>query len=150
LAILADKIVASDAPAKKKELLDLVAADVAQNTAVFDSFEKPRRPRTSGQTMRSEAQHVNYPSDRSVLHKLPRKYGAFDVEPLAIVDHVFPTGLDRSGPRLSQLSQLSKRSFVSEIVFAGSHDLDAERRSFRRDRGSGDQMHVGVVQNLRQ
>jgi hypothetical protein len=66
----------------------------------------------------------------------------------AVVDHIFFSllGGDRLG--LHQLSQFRKRGLVGKVILAGSHDLDAERPSFRRDSSSCDQVHLGIFQNL--
>jgi len=78
----------------------------------------------------------------------PSKYRTFDVEALAVIDHVFPAGLGNSCPCVRQLLQLGKWRFIGEIMFAGSHNLNPERSPIGRDGSGGNQPDIGIVENL--
>jgi hypothetical protein len=125
-----------------------VAANIAQNAAVFGSFEEPCRARTCGKPMGPEPNNVDDPANRSLPHKFPRKHCTFDVEALAVIDHVFPAGFGNSCPCVRQLLQLSKWRFIGEIMFAGSHYFDSERSPIGRDSSGGNQPDIDIVKNL--
>ena len=52
----------------QEELLNLVAADIAQNAAVLLSIEKPGRAGRRREAMGTKARHLNHPADHAVVN----------------------------------------------------------------------------------
>ena len=70
-------------------LFDLMASDVAQNTAVFLPFKEPARTGGGAQTVRPHADYLQHASNRSLADQVAGVDGTFGMQALRIVDHVF-------------------------------------------------------------
>ena len=91
--------------AVEKELLDLVAANVAEDAAVFGAFEKPRGPSRRVEPVRTEAEDADDAADGALGDELAGENRALHVESLAVIDHVFPAGFCRDRARVVELRQ---------------------------------------------
>ncbi len=132
---------------EEQELLELVRGDVGQDAAIAGPLEEPVRPRLGVEAVRPEPDGVDHLADRPGLHQLARLHGRPGLEMLGVADRVDPAGLGLHPPHLGQLLQRGHARLVGEIVLAGLHHGDAERRPVGRDAGGGDQLDRRVVQD---
>ncbi len=125
-----------------------MAADIAKNPAVFRPFEKPAGPGGVIEPMRSKAHHLDDPSDRPVPDQFPGKDGAFHMEPLAVIDHVFSARSRGRRARLLQLVERGERRLVGEVILARLHHANAERASIGGNGRRRDEMNLGIIEDV--
>jgi hypothetical protein len=129
-------------------LLDLVAADVAQDAAKFFPFKKPGGACGRVHAVRPQAEHLDDPADGSLPDEVARMDGAFDVQPLAVIDHVFaPCASDRLAG-LGKLIERGEGGLVRKVVLPSLQDPATDRAALGRDGRGRDQLHGGIVENL--
>lgn len=133
---------------EKKELFALVAAYVAEDTAVFLFLKKPAWSRRGIKTMWTCAKGLNNLANRSGGDQLPGAHGALDMDALAVVNGILsPRGL-ASAARLLELFQSGERRFIGEVVLASLHNPAPERPSFVRHGGCSNESNLGIVQDF--
>ncbi len=135
-------------PGIEKKLLDLVAADVAQDAAGFFLLKKPGGPRGGIQPMRSKADDLEHPPNRPFLNQLPGINGGLNVKALRIIGGVFQAGLGGLAADGGQLFEGGQGWFVGEVIFAMVHSAQAQRSSQARHRRAGDQLQGRIIQNF--
>jgi hypothetical protein len=69
-----------------QELLDLVAADIAQDAAVLLALKEPSRALGLAQAVRGEIDHLEDAPNPALVDQLPSQHRALDVQALAEVD----------------------------------------------------------------
>ena len=131
-----------------EKLFNLMAADIAQDSAVFLLFKKPGGTGGGIQAVRAHPQHLDYLADGSLPDQLACINGAFHLKPFAVAYHVFFTGLFHSFLYHIQLFQRSQRRFIHEIILAGLHHAHAKGSPLRRDTGGCHQLHFRVGKHL--
>ena len=88
------------------------------------------------------------PPDRPVPNELAGEDGAFRMQPLAVVDHVFLSGPCCGCPSLFQLVKGRKRRVIGEVIFATFHYTTSEPASFTRDGRCRDEFDRGVIEDF--
>ena len=83
----------------EKKLLDLVAADVAEDAAVARPLEEPRGTTGLAEPVRRKTHHLKHAADRAAVNEVAGDDGALHVKPLAIINHVFAAGRGDDKPR---------------------------------------------------
>ena len=69
-----------------------MAADIAEDAAEEFLFVEPVRA-AFPLAMRADAERLHHSANRALLHQLPGKHRALDVQTLAVIDRIFPPGL---------------------------------------------------------
>ncbi len=134
--------------AVEEELLDLVAADVAEDAAVLGALEEPLGATGGAQAVGAEAEDLDHASDGVLMDQSAGVNGALDVEALAIINGIFFPGAGDSGAGLIELIEGGEGGLVGEVILAGFHDFAAERAAVAGDGGGGDERDVGVGQDF--
>ena len=106
----------------KKELLDLVAADIAENAAVFRFFKKPFGAGGGAEPMRAHADGLDHPADGALFNELPCENGVFHMKPFAVIYHIFPPCFPDFLLCQLQLFQGGEGSFVGKIILPRVHN----------------------------
>ena len=97
--------------------------------------------------MRPEADDLHHAADGALLDQLPGAHGAFHVQPLAEIDHVFPAGRLHLGARGGELVERGEGRLVGEIVLAGIHHAQAERAALAGHGGGGHEQDLRLFQH---
>ena len=79
-------------PSEEEELFTLMASNVTENSSVLGLLKEPRWAREGAQPVRTRTNSLKDPPDRPVPDELAGEDGAFRMQPLAVVDHVFLSG----------------------------------------------------------
>jgi hypothetical protein len=98
--------------------------------------------------MGSHAHDLNHASDGALFDQLPGANTGFDVQALAVIDHVFAPGALGDGASLGELIERGEGRLVGEVIFPGLHDPAAERAAFVGNGGGGDEMDIGLLEQL--
>ena len=98
----------------EQELLDLVAADVAQDAAVLFLFKEPGRARGRAQAVRPHADDLHHAADGSGLDELAGVNGAFHLQPFAVIYKVFSACFRDGFLYVGELLKCGERRFVGE------------------------------------
>ena len=132
-----------------QELLDLMAADVTEDPAVFVLFKKPVRAALRiAHPVRAEAVDVDGPSDGSLFDQLPGEDGGLHMDALAVIDHIFSSGLLYHLLCRLKLLQAGEGSLVRKIVLPRRHHPKPKRAAQAGHRGSAYQLHLRVGKDL--
>jgi hypothetical protein len=134
------------AAAVEEHLLELVAADVAEDAAVGVPVEEPVGSGASVHPVRAHPHDRDDTADGTVRYQLAGVDRALHVQPLAVVDGVLLAGRLRFGACLRQLAESGHRGLVGEVVLAVVEDPQAEVGPVDGNGGAGDELHVGVVE----
>ena len=132
-----------------EELLDLVAADIAEDAPIFFPLKKPCRPRGSVQAMGPHANDLEHPANGAGAYQLPCIDRRFHLQPLAVVYRVFPAGLGNDRFHLGQLLQRGQGRFIGEIVLPRFHHTDAQCGPLIGHTSGGHKLCFRILQNLR-
>ena len=132
-----------------EELLNLVATNVAEDPTVLCLAVEPvgsflGRPKSVG----PESGDVDDPADGAVTDEVGGVHGALDVESFREVDHVLLTGGADCVTDLIELFERGEGRLVGEVVLSGVHAADAEGGAFGGDGGCGNELDVGVVEDV--
>ena len=133
---------------EKEELFALVAADVAQDAAVFVFFEKPIRPGWGTQAVGAGAEGLHHLADGPGGDQLAGAHSAFDMQSLGKVNGVFPSRRFAGAARLGELLECCEGRFVGEVILPRLHDPAPERATLIRHGGGGNESHLGVLENF--
>ena len=129
-------------------LLNLMAADIAENAAVLFLLEEPGRAGVGHQPMGPEALHVHHFADFPCVDHLPGQSGGLAMDALAVVAHVLAAGsLDHFLGGV-ELGHGGEGGLVGEIVLACAHDTEAEGAPLAGDVGAADHVGIRVGQHL--
>ena len=99
--------------------------------------------------MRPEADDLDHPADGALLNEVAGVYGAFHMQALAVIHHVFLPGFGGLLFGAVQLFEGGERRLVGEIILAGVHHPQPERAALGGDRRTRDQPHLRILQDLR-
>lgn len=135
---------------EKKELLALMAPDVAENAAVFLLLKEPGRSSRGTEAMRAGAEGLDDFSNGSGGDEMAGVDGALDMEALAVVNGIFLARGLASAAGLLELIEACEGSFVGKIIFPGVHDAATERAAFIGNGCRCDESHFGVIENFLQ
>ncbi|MPM93805.1 hypothetical protein SDC9_140947 [bioreactor metagenome] len=133
-----------------EELLDLMAADVGQNTAVLFFLEEPIRTFLFIQAMRSKTRHLDDAADPSLFDQLAGKHSAFHMQSFAEIYPIFFAGLGHYFFGLFQLLKCREAGLVGEVVFPCPHDAVAQSAAQIRNGRSRNQLDLWIFQDLLQ
>ena len=133
---------------EKKELLALVAADVAEDTAVFFLFKKPTWSGRGVESVWACAEGLNDLANGPCGDQLSGPHSAFDMNALAIVNGVFPSRGIAGAAGLIELVEGREGRFVGKVVFSGLHNFATKRSAFVGHCGRSDKPDFRVVQNF--
>lgn len=126
-----------------------MAADVAQNAAVFGPLVEPRGAGGGiADAVRPEAENLHDLADGTAGDELGGEHGGFDVEPFAEIDGVFLGGAGDHGFGRVELLERRERSLVREVILAGLHHAAAKRAAITGDGGGGDHVHGAIGEDL--
>ena len=129
-------------------LLDLVAADIAEDAAVLLLFKEPLRPPCRAQPMRPEALHMDDLADGALLNQVARQHRAFHMQPFAVIDHVLLARLRHHLLGAVQLLQGGEGRFVGEVVLARLHGAQPQRTALVCNRRAADHVRFFVVKQF--
>ena len=129
----------------KKELLNLVAADVAENAAEVATIVEPLRT-TAPFPVRTGSQGLHDAANRALQHQLSGKDRALYVQTLAVIHRVFLPGLRHHCFGIGQLFKGGERRFIREIVLTRGHRFQPQCTAPGRDGGTRHQAHLVVVE----
>ena len=132
----------------EKELLDLVAADIAEDAAILLFFKEPGRARSRVEAVGAHADDLHHPADGPRLDQFPGVHRRLDLQALAVADGVLAAGLGHDVFDHRQLFQGGQRRFVGEIVLARAHHAHPQRRALGGHAGAGHQFDGRVGQHL--
>ena len=133
---------------EKKELLALVAADVAEDATVFFLFKKPAWSGRGVESVGACAEGLNDLANGPCGDQLSGPHSAFDMDALAIVDGVFPSRGIAGLAGLLELVEGREGRFVGKVILASLHNLAPERPAFVGNGGRSDKPDFRVVQNF--
>ena len=133
-----------------EKLLDLVAANVAQNAAVFFVLEKPCGPVLRRQAVRPETKHLEHAADLATLDEVTRKDRGFHVQSLAVVNRKFSPGAGYRRARFGKLFEGRKRRLVREIILSRVQHPAAQRSPVGGHCRRGHHAHLPILQDLAQ
>jgi hypothetical protein len=136
------------AAAVEEHLLELVAADVAEDAAVGVPVEEPGRPGGGVHPVGAQAEDLDDAADGAVSDEPAGVDSALDVQALAVVDGVLLAGCLCFGACLRQLAEGGHRGLVGEVVLAVVENAEAEVGPVDGDRGAGDELHLGIVERF--
>ena len=131
-----------------KVLFDLMAADVAQNTAVFLFFKEPGGAARRAQTVGAEAFHMDHLTDFSLFDHISGENRALHMQALTVIDHVLPAGFPHHGFGAFQLRQGGEGRLVGKVILAGRHHPQPQGAALAGDMRAADQAGVLVLQHL--
>ena len=131
-----------------QELLKLVAADIAQDTAVFFPFKEPGGPSRRAKTVRAESGHGDHLADLSALRNVSGQDGSLIMQPFRIVHHILLPGVLHSLPCGLQLFHGGKRRLVGKVILSGIHSPQSQGAAFTGHRRSRDHMGFSVFQGF--
>ena len=132
--------------AVKKELLDLMASDITQDAAVFLLLKKPLRPALGiPDPVRPEAVNMNGSADSALLDELSRKDSRLHMDALAVINHIFSSGLLHHLPGRLQLLQGSERRLVREIILSRRHCPKAQSTPLAGHGSPAYQLHLRIA-----
>ncbi len=77
---------------EEQELVDLVAADIAEDPAIARRVEEPVGPQMSVQPVRPHAERLHHGADRAGADQLGSAGDGADLEALGITDRPYPPG----------------------------------------------------------
>ena len=104
-----------------QELLKLMAADIAQDTAVLFPFKEPCGPSGSTKPMRSETCHGNHLADFSALRDITGQDGSFIMQTFCIIHHVFLPCFRHCFLCGFQLFKGGERRLVGKVILSRVH-----------------------------
>ena len=130
-----------------QELLELMAADVGEDAARLFARPEPIGPAGRRAAVRPETDHLHHAADGAALDELPGAHGALHVQPLGVVDHVFPAGLGDLAPRGLELLEGGEGRLVGEVILARIHHAEAERAALVRHGGGGDELDLALLEH---
>ena len=132
-----------------ENLLDLVAADIAEDAAVLGAAVEPVRPLVRGpQAVRPHADDLQDPADSALFYQLASQDGALDVQPLAEIDKVPPPRPRAGGLDGVELREGGEGGLVGEVVLAVLHHPDAEGGAVAGDGSRCHELYFGVGEDL--
>ena len=131
-----------------QELFKLMAADIAEDAAVFFLFKEPGRPSRCAQSVRTESCHGNHFADVSALCNVSCQDRSFIMQPFRVIDHVLLAGCYYGFLCGIQLIQGCKRSLIRKVIFSGTHGPQAESTAFTGHCRAGDHMGFSVFQGF--
>ena len=131
-----------------QELFKLMAADIAQDSAVLLPFKEPCGPSGCAKPVGTESGYGNHLADLSAFRDISGQDGSLVMQPLRVVHHVLLSGFRHCFLCGFQLFQGCKRRLVGKVVFARVHGPQSQGAAFAGDSRTGNQMRLRVSQGF--
>ena len=121
-----------------------MAGNIAKDPAVLSLLVKPIRSGGGAQPMGAKARHLNDVANFPLGNHLSRQHGPFIMQPLGIIDHVFPSGLFHGRPGPFQLLQGGKGALIGKVILPRCHHPDAQISALAGNGRRRNHMHPGI------
>ena len=119
---------------EENDLLDLMAADVREDTAVTVFIKEPVRTAALGaHAVRAPAHHLHHLANFALFQQLLCVHRAFHMQTLAKVAEVFLPGLTHGLTHLFQVLGRNERRLIHKEILAVAHSFHAQRAAVQRD-----------------
>ena len=131
-----------------QELLKLMTADIAQDTAVFFPFKEPGGPSGRAKAVRTKSCHGDHLTDLPALRDVSRQDGTLIMQPFRVIHHILLPGILHGFPCGFQLFHGGKRRLIGEVVLSRVHGPQSQGTALTGHSGSGDHMSFRVFQGF--
>src|SRR5215469_7298511 len=140
----------------EKELIDLVRANVAEDSAVLVRVPEPVGPARAAagdpavleDLVRRDVDGLDNFADRALMDEVSRIDGGSYLKPFAVHDGVDPLGLGYGFAHFGKLIARRDAGLVGEKVLALFHGAHAERSPFVGDLRAKNELNRGIAQDL--
>src|SRR5690606_2254938 len=133
---------------KEQELVALVRADIANDSAVILFIKEPLGTRPDVHPVRPESYCLNDLAYGSGLHQFACFHRSAVFESLAIHYGVYTSGFLLNAANLFQLIQRDDPGLVYHEVLAVFHDADTQRRTVERYRRADDELNACIFKDF--